>query len=230
MMMNTTLLKDNSISMFTHEIKNPLAVCNGYLDILQKEDIVNKDYLKIIKEEIKRTLDIINDYSLNNSISNLNYENFDLGILIEDVINTLNNLFLNNNSEIIFVNRRNLYLYGDYNKLKQVFINILKNSIEAKSSLKLLVYINVITIDNYYEIDIVDNGIGISREVFNNIFKDFFTTKKYGTGLGISFIKEIIKMHGGSVKYTSEENLGTKVIVLLPKEKSPKTFNNSNYY
>ena len=82
----------------------------------------------------------------------------------------------------------------------------------------------------WVSVDIVDNGIGISREVFNNIFKDFFTTKKYGTGLGISFIKEIIKMHGGSVKYTSEENLGTKVIVLLPKEKSPKTFNNSNYY
>ena len=215
--MNTTLVKDNSISMFTHEIKNPLAVCHGYLEIIQKEHNVNSDYLKIIKKEIKRTLDIINDYSLHNNINNIVRERIDLNILIEDVIDTLSNLFLNNNSKIIYTSKSDLYLLGDYNKLKQVFINILKNSLESKTYDKLLVIINVINKNNYYEIEIIDNGMGIPKEIFKDVFKEFYTTKKDGTGLGIPFIEKIVSLHGGNVEYLSKDKIGTKVKVFLPK-------------
>ena len=64
----------------------------------------------------------------------------------------------------------------------------------------------------------------MTKEELDKIEEEYYTTKSYGTGLGIPFIKQIIKLHGGDIKYSSRKNIGTKVLIKLPKEKSPKTF------
>ena len=209
-------MKDE-FNKFAHEIKNPLAVCNGYVDILMKcNDKDRKIYLQIIKDEIKRSLKIINDYS-NNNIDKIDKEELDLTILYEDINNTLNNLLVKNNSEIIFLDDDELYLNADYNKLKQVFINILKNSYEAKSNNKLIIVVKTNELDDHYEISITDNGIGMSKEELDNIEEEYYTTKSYGTGLGVPYIKKIIELHGGDVEYLSKKDIGTKVLIKLPK-------------
>ena len=108
---------------------------------------------------------------------------------------------------------------GDYNKLKQVFINLLKNAYEARSNEKLLIDIRVLSYSNYYQIWIVDNGIGMNQEELGKIKEEYYTTKEYGTGLGISYCDEIIMRHRGNLFYQSKKGLGTRIIITLPKKK-----------
>ena len=103
------------------------------------------------------------------------------------------------------------------NRLKQVFINILKNSYESRSQKDLIVNIKIKEEENTYKIYVQDNGKGMSQETLNNICKDFFTTKEYGTGIGIPYVKQIVELHGGTIEYKSKENKGTTVIIRLPK-------------
>ena len=103
--------------------------------------------------------------------------------------------------------------------MKQVFINILKNAVEAKDIKKDNMYINVKLENNSNSIKVIieDNGIGMDEETLNKISEMFFTTKKKGSGLGVSLSKEIILQHGGSIVYDSVKGEGTRVIVTLPE-------------
>ena len=214
----------DTVNKLLHEIKNPLAVCNGYLEMIPNVEEKQKDkYFKIIKSEIERSLSIISDYS-KNKLLEIEKEELDLTMLYEDIKDTLNSLFTGNNSEIILLDNDELYLQGDYNKLKQVFINILKNAYEAKNDNKLLVVIKTLITKDDYQISIIDNGIGMTHDELETIGEEYFTTKTYGTGLGVSYIKKIIKLHGGKIVYRSRKNIGTEVLISLPKEKSQKTF------
>ena len=137
---------------FAHEVKNPLAVCSGYLEMINKcSEKDRKIYLEIVQEEIKRSLKIISDYS--NYNKGIEKEELDLTLLYEDINNTLNNLLKKNDSEIIFLDDDELYINGDYNKLKQVFVNILKNSYEAKSNNKLLIVVKTKENKNNYVVN-----------------------------------------------------------------------------
>ena len=115
-----------------------------------------------------------------------------------------------------------VYIKGDYNRLSQVLINIVKNSIEAINKengvIKIKNYIN----KKYIIIVIEDNGYGISKKNLKKIKEPFYTTKNRGTGLGVSLSDEIIKAHGGTLTYVSKENIGTKVIIKLPLLKGEK--------
>lgn len=206
----------NYFNKFTHEIKNPLTICNGYLDMILKCDEKDKDtYLKIVKEEIKRSLNIIDNYK---DLLVLNKTKFNLYNLLLEMKNNFEDLY---DCKIELICNKQINYYGDYLKLKQVFLNIIKNSYESKSNRKLVIVIEVLKDNNYYTINIVDNGKGMIEEILKNIDKEYFTTKSYGTGLGIPYIKEIIKLHDGSIEYSSQENVGTKIKIKL---KSPKDF------
>ena len=223
-------LQEVEFHKFTHEIKNPLTICNGYLEMLSKErDFSKEKYLQIIQKEIHRSLNIIDDYKQNKFVT-LTMEEFDLSYLLRDVKETLDSFFLSHHSKIIFWEEEEHYFVGDYQKLKQVFLNLLKNSYEAKTKENLLIVIRILPYPTYYQVWITDNGMGMSPEELENIKKEYYTTKEYGTGLGTNYCDEIIMRHGGNLHYLSHKNLGTKVIITLPKKKSPKTFNSNNNY
>lgn len=209
-----------SISKLTHEIKNPLAVCNGYLEMIKNEDQKSKEkYLNIVREEIKRTLSVINDFSFFSKDKVLDLEEIDLSLLLEDTINTVKPLITKDQGKIILISKEELYLLGDYDRLKQAFINIIKNSLEAKSNNKLQITIKITNHNNFYQINIKDNGIGMTKEELSHLFEEYYTTKKMGTGLGTSYTKEIIELHHGNISYSSHKNTGTTVKISLPKEK-----------
>ena len=197
----------NYFNKFTHEIKNPLTVCNGYLDMMLKcSDKDKETYIEIVRDEIKRSLNIINDY---NNFLSINKTNFNLYDLLLEIKNNLEKLY---KSKIIIISNNKMNYYGDYSKLKQVFINIIKNSYEANSN---LIVIKIDEDNSIYKISIFDNGIGIKN--ISDIYKEYYTTKENGTGLGIPYIKEIIELHRGTINYYSEENIGTRVEIILPK-------------
>lgn len=207
-----------SLFKITHEIKNPIAVCKGYLEMLDVSDSDQcRKYIPIIKSEIEHTLLILQDFSLFSKIT-IKRDCMDLTYLIENVISSMMDLFKFNKIEIKYKKLDEIYINADYDRLNQVFINILKNCIEAfgdKKNKK----IEVSIIDNIKNviISVTDNGMGISDECMENIFKPFYTTKRNGTGLGILISKEIVDAHNGTIEYISKENIGTTVKIMLPK-------------
>ena len=220
--MNKTLqdlknIKDVRESLFkiTHEIKNPIAVCKGYLDMF---DIDNKDhskkYIPIMKEEIDRTLLLLQDFLSLNGVK-INKEELDINYLIEEVVDNYKPLL---NEKQIELNLNliddEIYIQGDYNRLVQVFINVIKNSIEAIKENGKIEISEQISKNNII-IKIKDNGEGISKQDLDKISKPFYTTKKHGTGLGVTLSKEIIESHGGTIEYESSLGNGTIVIIKI---------------
>ena len=108
-------------------------------------------------------------------------------------------------------------MLADYNRLKQVLVNIIKNSMEAKIEGKILTIKLKIKVSKCnIKIIISDNGIGMTKEELNRLGEVFYTTKPNGTGIGVNLSKEIIERHNGTLTYESEKYLGTNVIIDLP--------------
>lgn len=211
-----------SLFKITHEIKNPIAVCKGYLDMF---DINNKDharkYIPIIRSEINRTLILLQDFLDCNHLK-INKDILDINMLLNEVEEECRPLI--NSKKINFISNIDyddeLYLEGDYERLKQVLVNVIKNSIEAiKVKDDSYIELNSDIINNKVHIMIEDNGEGIKKEELKKIKEPFYTTKKDGTGLGVTLSYEIIKAHNGSITYTSVYHKWTKVEIILPLNK-----------
>lgn len=207
-----------SLFKLTHEIKNPLAVIKGYLDMF---NIDNKEkslkYLNIIREEANRSLNIITDFLEFNKIKIVKTE-IDLNLLLEDVYDSFKIILNRKNIKLIYNDREDeeIYFDGDYERLKQVLINVLKNSFEAiKDKGKVEISSNIYK--RHIDIIIEDDGIGMSEDTLKQLKTMFFTTKLNGSGLGVCLSNEIIKAHNGELIYTSKEGVGTKVTIRLPK-------------
>jgi signal transduction histidine kinase len=211
----------NSLFKITHEIKNPIAVCKGYLDMFDPENKEHsKKYVPILKEEISKVLNLLQDFL---SISKIKVEKepLDIYYLLENVQNSILPILKEKHINAKYdIPDQELLIDGDYNRLNQVIINIIKNSIEAmQESEKKNLTISTKELKEKIEIVIEDTGVGISKENLQNIKQPFFSTKRSGTGLGVYLSGEIIKAHNGKIKYDSEIGKGTKVKIILPIKK-----------
>ncbi len=208
-----------SLFQITHEIKNPITVCKGYLDMFNVDDIEHsKKYVSILKSEIKRVLILIEDFM---SITKLkiNKEIIDVTMLLEENRQNFMPLFKDKKIKYSFdFEDDEIYIEADYNRLNQVLINLIKNSIEATKK-NGFINISLKVEEKTIKITVEDNGLGMTKEDLKKISKPFFTTKNSGTGLGLYLCNEIIKAHNGKIEYDSKENIGTKVTVILPYKK-----------
>ncbi len=206
----------NSLFKITHEVKNPIAVCKGYLDMLDVNDKEKvRRYIPIIKGEIARSLDIMSDFMEFSKIK-IDKEIIDINLLLDDIVEEFKLLICN--KKIVMdchVMNDEIYIEGDYNRLKQVFVNLVKNSMEAIEGMGKIQIITHMLKGQYY-IEIIDDGIGMDSLTLNKVKEMFFTTKAQGSGLGVSLSNEIIKAHDGEIDYFSKVGKGTKVVVKLP--------------
>ncbi|MBO5376681.1 MAG: hypothetical protein J6A52_07535 [Bacilli bacterium] len=205
----------NYLLNFIHEVKNPIAVCKGYIEIIKNKKDNKKDYVQIIEKEVNESLVIMEDYLMFGRFK-VNLEYMDINLLLEEVFINFRDVTNKDKININFMyNEEEVIILGDYNKLKQVFVNIIKNSIEAKKDeIDLNININLVINKKNVIITVEDNGVGI--ESISNVGNKFYTTKVNGTGLGINFSKTIIMLHNGDIKYNSKINKGTKVTISIP--------------
>lgn len=208
-------IKD-SLFKITHEVKNPIAVCKGYLDMLDVYDVDKAvRYIPIIKGEITRSLNIMSDFMEFSKIR-VDKSIIDINMLLEEIEKDLQLLIASNNIKFRCKTVLDeVYVEGDYNRLKQVFINMVKNSLEAIDECG-VIEITCHILKGYYYIEIVDNGCGMDEDTLKRVKEMFFTTKIRGSGLGVSLSNEIIKAHNGSLDYYSNMGCGTRVVVRLP--------------
>lgn len=202
----------------THEIKNPIAVCKGYLDMF---DINNqehaKKYIPILKEEIEKVLTLLQDFLSIRKIK-IEKEHIDIYYLLENAVDSIGPLLHEKNIHFTCqIPDEELYVEADYNRLNQVIINIFKNSVEAMSTTKKKeLKLSAITKKGNIYIEIEDSGIGMSKEEIKHLEEPFFTTKRTGNGIGVYLSKEIMKRHGGSLVFTSKQKEGTIATMVLP--------------
>jgi len=207
----------DSLFKITHEIKNPIAVCKSYLDMFDFDNKEHKKYIPIIKEEIDKTLYLLQDFLAMNKIK-IQKEILDINMLLEDVTSQFDNVMKSKNIDFQYnIEDEEIFIEGDYNRLSQVLTNIIKNSIEAIDINKSpLILLKTEISDNKFKIIIEDNGLGIADEHLKRIKEPFYTTKKNGTGLGVSLSCEIINAHGGTIDFKSLQFEWTKVEINLP--------------
>ena len=200
-----------------HQIGTPLSSLMGWTELL-KNKYDNENYLNEIEKDINR-LNIISDrFSKIGSEPLLS--NFNISKEIEKTVNYLSDRISNNISvkfldkESEFFTRINPQLFG------WCVENIIKNSIDAikdEGEIKIFIEENENKISIYFE----DNGIGVSKSDFRNIFNPGFTSKERGWGLGLSLAKRIIEdYHSGEIKvHKSELNVGTTMVIILNRGK-----------
>ncbi len=208
----------NSLFKITHEIKNPIAVCKGYVDMFDKKDIIKCErYNEIIKNELNRTLIIMDDF-MNYTKIKVKLDIIDINMLLSEVLESFSLIFKINNVDLINkVTDDEIYINGDYDRLKQVFINLIKNGIESFDGKNGKLEIKSKENNKEVIISIIDNGCGMDEEVFKNINKMFYTTKKNGTGIGLPLSNEIIKLHNGRINLYSKKGEGTTVEIVFNK-------------
>lgn len=218
-----------------HEIKNPLGSISIYVQLIEK--IIKKnmdndcqcynefrDYCNIIKEEISRLEDTINSFLFSVRKLVLNLEDININSLILSTVDFLKYEIENNNIKIdIKFDIENLILKIDEKYIKQCLINIIQNSIDSiiekkkhNKSDENNISIKLKLLDNYALISIKDTGIGIKEEELSNIFEPYFTTKRNGTGLGLTNVIRIIEAHNGSFNIESKYGFGSEAIIKLP--------------
>lgn len=208
-----------SVAEITHEIKNPLMLIGGFAQQLSRTITDEKGIQKlgIITQEVERLerlLAELREFYLPPSIAS---ERVDIEDLQEETISMVRKECRENNVKIdLQVDKGARLVAGDRNKLKQVLLNLFKNSIDAMEQGGAL-SITVLPSGENVEITIIDEGCGIPKADKEKVFSPFYTTKSHGTGLGLSISKRIIEQHkGGLLNVESEEGKGTTFTITLP--------------
>lgn len=207
-----------------HEIRNPLTAIKGFTQLLKKEEHNDNAYLEVMLSELERIEDIVSDLLILAKPQPSKMEKVDIGLLLEDTVDLFSSEAILHNVEIITeIELADPYIKGESNKLKQVFINLLKNAIEAMPDGGKITVSAIRTSNGRVVAKIKDEGIGIPEERIPNLGEPFYSTKEKGTGLGLMICNRIIKNHGGTMSIESEINKGTTISIFLPAFSPSKT-------
>jgi len=213
-----------ALAEITHEIKNPLIMIGGFARQLLDKFKGDKERakLQIITEEVGRLERLLAGLRDLYRPRQLFVEEIDLASVLREVVALVEEEAASRGVKIVLaLATEAAYASADREKLKQVFLNLIKNSLEA------LPDGGVITISTRYtaervEVLIADGGDGIPEAVRQRVFSPFFTTKQQGTGLGLCISKRIIDDHpGGTFLLESTEGEGTVVTIGLSRCGSP---------
>lgn len=201
-------------SVLAHEIRNPLGSIKGFAQYIieGKGAGRTREYLDIIISESKRLEALTEDLLLYARPVEVRSGDVDVLELINEVVKSVQ---ADMGLDIRVSASEGLKLRSDRDKLKQIFMNILHNSIDAESK---VIDIRVLNKDRIVRIWISDDGCGMSEEVKENAFKPFFTTKAKGTGLGLAIVDKLVKAIGGKIDLKSRLQKGTVFKIEIPKD------------
>ncbi len=201
-----------------HEIRNPLVSIGGYARLLQKRH--KDDYSRIIYQEVERLEGILSRVLDFSKVSPGQRVETDLSSLLEECYRSVRVQVEESKLKV-----RKEFTGGlppvqcDRDQLKQVFLNLMQNAIDAmggKGTLSLRTYLASEEEGIWVVAELSDTGGGIPSDVLPNIFNPFFTTKNRGTGLGLAIVRRILEMHGARIEVDNRPGEGTTFKVKLP--------------
>ncbi|MEK4248347.1 ATP-binding protein [Paenibacillus sp. FSL W7-1287] len=199
-----------------HEIRNPLTTLRGFLQLQVQSKKLNLDHVRVMLSELERINLIVGEFLILSKPQAVKFKYRDIRDIIAEV-----SVFMSSEALMHNVVIKENYTNDDCsipcedNQLKQVFINVLKNAIEAMPNGG-QVQIAIQRLANHVSVQVTDEGIGMDEETLKRIGDPFFTVKENGTGLGIMVSQKIIQSHQGLMELSSQVNVGTTVRILLP--------------
>ena len=221
------------IGNVSHELKTPIFNIQGYVQTLLdgglQDDTINMKYLKRADKSVERMINIVEDLEvisrLETEQSELDIQIFDINKLVEEVFDQLEmranemkiSLQLNNQSN-------SSKTLGDKDKIQQVLINLVSNSIKyGKKGGKTV--IRILDMDDNILVEVADNGIGIDQVSLSRLFERFYRVDKNrsreigGTGLGLAIVKHILEGHNQTISVRSTKGVGSTFSFILEKGK-----------
>ena len=217
-----------------HEINNPLSIISGYAELSLKALIDSADDdpqsiaeaaqgLRVIRDEAFRCKEITEKLLSLAKSGTRNKEPFSVSQLAEEVTSMIRGLE-NYRDRRVFLGldkTEPLTVYGNANEIKQVLLNLTINALEATPPRDGEVRVAAKRVDEWVELEVIDNGRGMAAEVVDHVFEPFFTAKRGvgspGTGLGLSITHAIVESHGGEVLRSSAgPGRGSRFVVRLP--------------
>ncbi|MBM7659889.1 PAS domain S-box-containing protein [Bacillus mesophilus] len=207
-----------------HEIRNPLTSLRGFTQLIEFDQGVKHQYLSIMLTEIDRINTIVSELLLLAKPNDEDFNPVNMNELLKTVVVLMNAQATFHNIEINLHTKdpEPVIIIGLENKLKQIFINFIKNSIEAMPHGGKIT-IRTVKEEGNFLIEIEDQGCGIPPESLAKIGKPFFTTKEKGTGLGFMICNSIIESHKGKLGITSQVDVGTTITLSFPYDFQEKT-------
>lgn len=208
-----------------HELGNPLNSLTIHLQLIQRA--MNKlektagtakirKSLVVCEAEVERLNGIISHFLEAIRPSSPDLQEVNLSEILEEVLQFQATELDNRDIRVdIELHEKLPVVLGDRNQLKQVFFNLVKNSMEAMRAGG-LIRVTTRSDDNFVYLHFGDSGAGIKQEEVGKVFDPYFTTKKGGSGLGLMIVQRIIRNHGGQVSIESKQGVGTIVSLQFP--------------
>ncbi|MYL64633.1 GHKL domain-containing protein [Bacillus hwajinpoensis] len=207
-----------------HEIKNPLTIMKGFLQLIKPDldKLQKSDIADLLLTEIQRTTNLVEEFLQLARPAELTSERIDLIPFLKNIL-----LLFHSHAKLskcdLTTNLQQFKLPIEVminpGQFKQVFLNVMKNSIEAIRMTNRSNGVISLTVGQHFNgvtIAIRDNGVGMDASTQSRIFKPFYTTKEKGTGLGLFLSKQIIQNHKGTIKVKSSPSFGTTFSIHLP--------------
>lgn len=233
---NLQNIKKEFVANVSHELRTPLTAIKGFLESVDQGSHLSENHLEIIRRNTERLIALVEDLmSLSEFESRhfqLELEEFDLVILIRQIIDVFSLQSKDKNIELILKSPDELIITADSFRLEEVIFNLLSNAIKYTEKGK--VFICIKKENNYVVVSVKDTGVGIPQEALEKIFERFFVVDKSrsresgGTGLGLSIVKHIIRLHRGRIEVKSQLNEGSEFIIYLPENGEILLENNIN--
>lgn len=243
--------KSEFIANISHELKTPLNLFYSSIQLLdkfiEKEDadfkIMYKKYNKALHTNCDRMTRLVNNImdlsKMDIGVVKADFKNYNIISIVEDVTLSVVKYALLKNINIEFdTDEEEAIIKCDAYMIERMMLNLLSNAIKFSSE-NSHIFVNIFTSEKWIEIDVKDEGIGISKENQNIIFDKFaqidksFTRANEGSGIGLSIVQSIINLHEGSINVDSELDKGTIFRILLPntciESKNPTMYNIDNY-
>lgn len=209
-------------SVLAHEIRNPLASIKGFAQYIREQNTEHStkdiEALDIIVSESHRLEALTEDLLLYAKPIEIKTEEINIGEIINEVVTSVNKTDKVAGVDIRIAIPTGLKIISDRDKLKQILMNIIYNSLDAIKDKKGrgIIEIKAESKKNAFVLLIKDNGCGMDKGVMDNAFKPFFTTKARGTGLGLAIVDKLVKSIGGRIELQSEPDKGTVFKIELP--------------
>lgn len=205
-----------------HELRNPLSAINmAAFNIKRKaQNPLLGTHLDTIERKIVQCNRIINNLLFYSRLGPPDYEKVNIhDILVECIVNAQNQFEKRITIEKGLNSIKDILVDADPTQITEIFCNMLNNAYDAVPEDKARIEVRAEVDKKHIKICIKDNGRGISKEVLGRIFDPFFSTKAKGIGLGLTVCRQMINMHGGTIRVDSEPEKGTAVTVTLPRKK-----------
>ena len=207
-----------SLSMVSHELKNPLTLIQGTLQLIgcHYPEIQNDPLWTQVQADVHYMSKLLSEITSINSIQNINYSRVNIRQVLSNVVYSFSaNSKIQGKNMIIEYETEIQWIEADELKIEELLRNLIQNAMDATDSgdeIKIIVS----SCGTQLKMNVQDSGCGIDSERIAAIFEPFVTYKAGGTGLGLAIVKHIVEAHFGEINVFSKPFEGTEFVVSLP--------------